>query len=194
MMDDRNVLTEQEMLYLRSFGQDELVAMAKSASIFSIDVGDVLCIIFYTSKFTMSTFKPFMEKADAFRYTLLVLPEKLTAMNTKAIDERQKKARESRELDGESSIRDPVLQTFLMADLVANKTRHRLVPKHEIVADEQAISGILKKYNLRTRTQLPIILRSDPIAQYFGMKPGQLAKITRISPSAGEYVIYRCCV
>lgn len=191
MIEDRKILDENEVRYMRSFGHDELVAMAKSASIFSIDVNDKLCIIFYTSKFTMSTFKPFMEKAEGFKQTILVLSEKLTAMNIKAIAERQKKAAEAAKLAGTSR---PILQSFLMSELLFNITRHRLVPKHEVVSDEEEIADILKRYNIKTKTQMPIILRSDPVAQYFGMRPGQLARITRISPSAGKYEFYRCCV
>jgi DNA-directed RNA polymerase subunit H (RpoH/RPB5) len=187
MMEDRNVMGADEMRYMRSLGHDEIVAMAKSASIFSIDVGNVLCIIFYTSKFSMSTFKPFIEKSDAFAQTILILPEKLTAMNLKAIAERQKKA----DLAGSSRT---VLQTFVMSELLYNITHHKLVPRHEVVAAEEEIQKIIKDYNVKNRLQLPVILRTDPVAKYFGMKPGQLAKITRVSPSAGEYVAYRCCV
>lgn len=187
MMEDRRSLEADEMRYMRAFGHDEVVAMAKSASIFSIDIGDALCVIFYTGKFSMSTFKPYIEKADGFKQTILILPEKLTAMNMKAIAERQKKA----DLAGAART---ILQTFVMPELLYNITHHRLVPKHEVVSEEDDILRVIKDYNVKNRSQLPIILRTDPVAKYFGMKPGQLAKITRISPSAGEYIVFRCCV
>jgi DNA-directed RNA polymerase I, II, and III subunit RPABC1 len=86
------------------------------------------------------------------------------------------------------------LHIFELSEILINITKHSLVPKHEIISDEAEISEIVKRYNLKSRHQLPLILKTDPVARYFAMKPGQLARITRDSMAAAEYISYRCCV
>ncbi|MCW4020154.1 MAG: DNA-directed RNA polymerase subunit H [Candidatus Bathyarchaeota archaeon] len=66
---------------------------------------------------------------------------------------------------------------------------HYLVPKHEILTPEEK-EEILQKYRVEPY-KLPLIRTSDPIARVIGAKAGDLIKITRQSPTAGEYVTYR---
>ena len=86
------------------------------------------------------------------------------------------------------------VQFFDMRELQYNVSHHTLVPRHEPVRDEAEIDEIVKRYRLKTRFQLPLILGTDPMARYLALKPGQVARITRNSPSAGTYVLYRCCM
>jgi DNA-directed RNA polymerase subunit H (RpoH/RPB5) len=60
--------------------------------------------------------------------------------------------------------------------------------------DEQEIAKVMEAYGLKSRHQLPLIMLTDPMARYLGLHPGQLVRVTRSSPAAGEYVLYRCCV
>lgn len=85
------------------------------------------------------------------------------------------------------------VQLFQLKELQFNVSRHVHVPKHEPVRDKTIIREIMKKYSIENRTQFPVILSTDPMAKYLGLKPGQLVRITRFSPSAGTYVFYRCC-
>ena len=41
---------------------------------------------------------------------------------------------------------------------------------------------------------MPIILRNDAVAQYMGMKTGDMCEITRKSETSGTYKSYRICV
>ena len=85
------------------------------------------------------------------------------------------------------------VQVFELAELQYNLSRHELVPRHIAIRDEAEIEVVTKRYGLKSRYQLPLILHSDPMARYLAIKPGQLVRIVRQSPSAGTYSLYRCC-
>ena len=67
--------------------------------------------------------------------------------------------------------------------------KHRLVPKHEILSEEEK-KAILEKYHAEPH-QFPWIKMNDPVAIILGAKPGEIVKITRDSQTAGTYVSYR---
>ena len=69
---------------------------------------------------------------------------------------------------------------------------HIYVPKHEIISKQEA-EDVLKKYNCKP-TELPLIFVSDPAILGLGVKPGDMIKITRKSPTAGESFYYRYVV
>jgi len=73
-----------------------------------------------------------------------------------------------------------------------NIFKHRLVPKHEVLSPEER-KEVLEKYHVEPY-KLPRIKTSDPIIRVIGAKPGDIVKITRRSPTAGEYVYYRYVV
>lgn len=70
--------------------------------------------------------------------------------------------------------------------------KHAYVPKHEIMPKKEA-DEVLIKYNAK-HIQLPFIFLSDPALRDLGAKPGDIIKITRKSPTAGESVYYRYVV
>ncbi len=69
---------------------------------------------------------------------------------------------------------------------------HILVPKHEILSEEEA-EELLRILGVN-REQLPKIKATDPIAKEIGAKPGDIVKITRESRTAGKSVFYRLVV
>jgi DNA-directed RNA polymerase I, II, and III subunit RPABC1 len=85
-----------------------------------------------------------------------------------------------------------VIECFKENELLIDKLNHVLVPRHELISDEEK-KEILKIYRAK-ETQLPKILSSDPIVRYFGASKGQVFKITRFSESSGEYIYYRIVI
>ena len=70
--------------------------------------------------------------------------------------------------------------------------KHQLVPKHIILSEEEK-AEVLKKYKTSLR-QFPRIMINDPAIVDKNPKIGDLVKIIRKSPTAGETVYYRVVV
>ncbi len=70
--------------------------------------------------------------------------------------------------------------------------KHITVPKHRCIRNTEEINEILKKVNA-VKTQLPEILRTDPMSKLLRMAPGDLCEIMRSSERCGEYKFYRIC-
>ena len=82
---------------------------------------------------------------------------------------------------------------FQAHTLVNNPFDHILVPKHELLPSSQHAS-FLKENKIKAKANLPLIkFHEDMIARLMGLQPGDIVKITRPSPSAGEYTVYRLC-
>jgi DNA-directed RNA polymerase I, II, and III subunit RPABC1 len=83
---------------------------------------------------------------------------------------------------------------FQAHTIVNNPTEHVLVPKHELLPAAEH-PEFMQKNRIKSKTQLPLIkFHEDMIARIMGLLPGDIVKITRPSPSAGEYISYRVCV
>lgn len=82
---------------------------------------------------------------------------------------------------------------FNIQKIVINPLKHVLVPKHEIVPQDEH-KKLLESMYITTKTKLPEIkFHLDPITRCIGAVPGDIIKITRPSQSAGETVYYRVC-
>jgi len=67
--------------------------------------------------------------------------------------------------------------------------KHELVPKH-IILNEEEKKEVLKNLQIEPQ-QLPKILTVDPAVKAINAKEGDILKIVRKSPTAGESIYYR---
>lgn len=81
------------------------------------------------------------------------------------------------------------IEIFSESQLQFNITKHYLVPKHELLSNEEK-SRVLKELRCDLKS-LPVIMLNDPISRYYNFKRGQMIKITRKSPTNGIYTLYR---
>ncbi|KAE9466008.1 hypothetical protein C3L33_02084, partial [Rhododendron williamsianum] len=82
------------------------------------------------------------------------------------------------------------VETFHITDLLANITKHVLMPKFEIltVGEKQKL---LKKYNVEDK-QMPRMPENDAISKYYGLEKGQVVKVTHNGALTDSLVSYRC--
>ena len=81
---------------------------------------------------------------------------------------------------------------FNINHLQFNILEHSLVPKHEVLTQEEKKS-LYKEKNIMSDSQMPEISRFDPVACAIGLRPGQVCKITRPSQTAITALYYRLC-
>jgi DNA-directed RNA polymerase subunit H len=67
-----------------------------------------------------------------------------------------------------------------------------LVPKHEILPEDEK-KNILEHFMIK-ESQLPKIKSTDPAVKALNAQKGDVLKITRKSPTSGEYFYYRLVV
>ena len=153
----------------------------QSDNIFQILANDHMKIIYYlNSKFKFADLKKFIVPKENENITdiVIVFKEKINSFNPRNIEE----------FDNIN------LQVFMIKELLLNISKHVLVPKHEVIRDQKQINDLVEHYNLKSKLQFPIILKTDPMAKYLNVQSGDLVRVTRTSPSAGESILYRCCV
>lgn len=97
-------------------------------------------------------------------------------------------------------------QFFLYEELAFNPTKHVLVPKHELVDQEEDIRAVVMEYwppvdvqgvklDMGRIESFPRISIHDPIAKYLGAKPANLIRVHRVNYAfetmVKRYTIYR---
>ena len=81
---------------------------------------------------------------------------------------------------------------YNLHDYLFNILDHTLVPEHRII-NESEKKEVEKFYNIVKDSHWPEISRFDPVATAIGIKPGQVAEITRSSPTSLTTKYYRLC-
>ena len=78
-------------------------------------------------------------------------------------------------------------------NLMYNPLKHSLVPPHRKLSLEE-IQEMMNKYLIKQKSQIPYILKSDPISKWIGLKTGDIVEIERYNINSGLSYYYRCCV
>lgn len=162
---------------------DEIVALFGRPGGSGLAIGSALQIFYFATPQQLKQHAKNLEsvalESSTPRHHLILLENKLQPVTAKTILE----AYHNTHL---------TLEMFDVSELQFNISHHDLVPRHEVLTKEEA-DAIVAQFGV-ARTQLPHIVRSEPMARYLGLRPGQVIRITSISPTAGEYISYRVCV
>jgi len=161
---------------LDRISEREIQAIINTRNMFSITADQVVIVFDLSPKFKWADTKKYIETINHDRDPNLFIIVIKEASDCKKV----------------SDFDQGDFQVFAIKDLQFNRSKHVLVPKHELVKSEEEISQILINYQLKSITQLPLILKTDPMSKYLNAKPGNVIKVTRISPTCGENVVYRC--
>ena len=165
---------------LKRISNSELEELVRTKNVFCIDTQNTLRVVYYLEpKLKVQDVKSLLlPEVENFDHILLVIREKTTSSNVNNI------------LDISKNI-----QVFELRELQFNISNHVLVPKHRLIeANDETINSIFQKLNIKSRSQLPVILKTDPMAKFLNAKTGDLVEITRYSPTSGEHIFYRICV
>lgn len=174
MLADRGIKNESAV----GIGDKEIIELSREFTTFGITVNPTLSVVFHTSVATIKK-NDLFNAADDASHVIVVFHTKAQGTTTRSII-------------SEGISKKMTFEFFDMTSLQYNVTKHKYVPKHEKVPQEE-IDGILKRYYLKSKFHLPIIIETDPIARYLGIKHGDLVKITRPSMNTGVTTIFRCC-
>lgn len=173
MLEDRNI----DISNLNSITQNELINLYNENQIFDIKINDELKVIYYmANKVKIQNIKPFIDEEND-KKIIFISKEKLTTNNFKSFSDYKEK--------------NISFQFFFIKELLFNIYKHEYVPKHEVITNKKEIEEIKEKYLLKNLFQLPLLLQSDPVCKYLDIKQGSVVKITRPSPTAGQYILYR---
>lgn len=130
-------------------------------------------IIFFSqvAKLNVATLKEYIKELEnnGITHTIIIYNEKVTASVNKVID----------------NVYHLQIELFQAKTLRFNITHHNLYNPH-IRLNDQEKQQFIKKYG----TQIPQILRTDPICRYFNFKEGDILKIKR----KNDNIAYRIVV
>jgi DNA-directed RNA polymerase I, II, and III subunit RPABC1 len=174
---------------LNLIGEDEFSAISQNKTLFSINVDSKIRLVYFLQRFFTKDIKKCVSKNEDgsvdSKY-IVILKDKSTTTNMRSLH------------DHFATLGVPKhnIEVFELKELIYNISKHSLVPKHILIPAfmEENINTILKQVNVKSKTQLPVILKTDPMARYLDAKPGDLVKVLRFPITSAEYVFYRLCV
>lgn len=86
-----------------------------------------------------------------------------------------------------------MLHHFTDSNFFINPMEHIYVPRHRKCSKEEE-PKIMQKYMITSKSKMPVILNSDIISKWIGLKTGDIVEITRSNATSGTTLFYRVCV
>ena len=88
---------------------------------------------------------------------------------------------------------NPLVQVFELRHLQFDISKHRKVPRHRIINDDER-TKMLKDFNISGPTFLPKIDCQDPMAKWIGARPDDVVEVVGLCESSGLNKRFRYCV
>jgi DNA-directed RNA polymerase I, II, and III subunit RPABC1 len=82
------------------------------------------------------------------------------------------------------------LNIFHYKSLLVNILNNEYVPEHKRATNLE-ISELMDTYKIKDFKQLPLLLKSDPVAKFLGLKRGEICKIIRPSTNGIRHTVFR---
>jgi DNA-directed RNA polymerase subunit H (RpoH/RPB5) len=169
---------------LDKISNNEIEIMLKN-SIFDIKINDDYKILYILSKNNLKNFTNYISE-NFCKNVLIIIDNNMK--DKKILKDIHMYNQEQEKDDNKVSY-----QIFKLNELQYDVASHILCPKHILINDHDEIIKIIKELNIESKTKLPKILLSDPMAKYINAKAGNLIKIITNNKSSGEYVMYKYC-
>lgn len=84
-------------------------------------------------------------------------------------------------------------QIFYQPHLYFDISKHRKVPKHRILSQEE-VEKVMKDYNIQSLKSFPRIDSQDAMAKWIGARPGDVIEISGLCVTSGENKRWRYCL
>jgi DNA-directed RNA polymerase I, II, and III subunit RPABC1 len=88
---------------------------------------------------------------------------------------------------------NPLVQIFELRHLQFDISKHRKVPRHRIISDDER-TKMMKVFNINTPKSLPKIDSQDPMAKWIGARPDDILEVVGLCETSAENKRYRYCV
>lgn len=125
-----------------------------------------------------------LDENEEIEINLIIILTQLLKINNYILE---KKILEKIEIDN--------IQIFTYSTLLFNITKHKKIPQFiKVISDKKTIEDLCKLRNIDNIDKLPKIQLSDPLANFYGLRIGQIFEFKKNSKNSGVYIYYRVCV
>lgn len=188
----------------RKFSPDEATAAIAAGAYAGLSFkvehlnSDKVCDVRYVSSISrqkLDSFFDYISDEDAPNTEVIImLQDPISDAHHVCALKQYVKFTENVDENGQRQRRKLRVSFFTIYTIVINPLKHVLVPKHEIVPEEEH-KQLMESMYIVSKAKFPQIkFHVDPITRCIGAVPGDIIKITRPSASSGVAIIYRVCI